>query len=139
MKGKDIRCVRYTVLTIRAGKTPFSDWYAPLLHYRKPGVTGRGLYELKPEYFKEYNPFFYHYTRIDQSKVCTLVSNFERVSGKCNKTKIRATAKNTKKVNENSKQIYCNCVLCTAKHGKTQLKNELKKSEYYPGLTFDVL
>lgn len=97
MKGKDIRCVRYTVLTISAGKTPFSDWYAPLLHCRKPGVTGRGLYELKPEYLKEYNPFFYHYTRIDQSKVCTFVSNFERVSGKCNKTKIRATAKNTKK------------------------------------------
>ena len=36
---------------------------------RKPGVTGRGLYDLKPEFMKEYNPFFYHYTRIEQSKV----------------------------------------------------------------------
>jgi len=36
--------------------------------FKKPGVTGRGLYELKPEYLKDYNPFFYHYTRIEQSK-----------------------------------------------------------------------
>lgn len=36
--------------------------------FKKPGVTGRGLYDLKPEFLKEYNPFFYHYTRIEQSK-----------------------------------------------------------------------
>lgn len=36
--------------------------------FKKPGVTGRGLYDLKPECLKEYNPFFYHYTRIEQSK-----------------------------------------------------------------------
>lgn len=41
---------------------------------RKPGVTGRGLYELKEEYLKEYNPFFYHYTRIEQSKVHSYVT-----------------------------------------------------------------
>ncbi|XP_078350500.1 E3 ubiquitin-protein ligase UBR2-like [Oculina patagonica] len=41
--------------------------------FKKPGVTGRGLYELKEEYLKEYNPFFYHYTRIEQSKVITSV------------------------------------------------------------------
>lgn len=36
--------------------------------FKKPGVTGKGLYDLKPECLKEYNPFFYHYTRIEQSK-----------------------------------------------------------------------
>lgn len=36
--------------------------------FKKPGVTGRGLYELKPDCLKEYNPFFYHYTRVEQSK-----------------------------------------------------------------------
>lgn len=47
--------------------------FAPLFYCRKPGVTGRGLYELKEKYLKDYNPFFYHYTRIEQSKVQTSV------------------------------------------------------------------
>lgn len=28
----------------------------------------RGMYELKKDLYKEYNPFFYHYTRSDLSK-----------------------------------------------------------------------
>lgn len=36
---------------------------------RKPGLTGRGVYELKPEYYEQYNPFFYHYSASDHSKV----------------------------------------------------------------------
>ncbi|KAI8514759.1 E3 ubiquitin-protein ligase ubr1 [Branchiostoma belcheri] len=36
--------------------------------FKKPGVTGMGRYELKAEFYKDYNPFFYHYTRADQSK-----------------------------------------------------------------------
>uniref|UniRef100_A0A4W3H8E2 E3 ubiquitin-protein ligase n=1 Tax=Callorhinchus milii TaxID=7868 RepID=A0A4W3H8E2_CALMI len=36
--------------------------------FKKPGLTGRGLYELKPESAKEFNLFFYHYSRADQSK-----------------------------------------------------------------------
>ncbi|XP_067844935.1 E3 ubiquitin-protein ligase UBR2 isoform X3 [Heptranchias perlo] len=36
--------------------------------FKKPGLTGRGLYELKPECTKEFNVFFYHYSRADQSK-----------------------------------------------------------------------
>ncbi|XP_048585826.1 E3 ubiquitin-protein ligase UBR2 isoform X2 [Nematostella vectensis] len=36
--------------------------------FRKPGVTGKGLYELKEEHYKEFNPFFFHYTRIEQAK-----------------------------------------------------------------------
>ena len=30
--------------------------------------SGKGVYELKPEFFKEYNVFFYHYDKQDQSK-----------------------------------------------------------------------
>ena len=37
---------------------------------RKPTTTtGKGMYELKVECYKEYSPFFYHYTRAEQSKV----------------------------------------------------------------------
>lgn len=57
-----------------------SRWFfsALLLLCRKPGVTGRGLYELKPDCLKEYNPFFYHYTRVEQSKVFKFLT-FERL------------------------------------------------------------
>lgn len=37
--------------------------------YRKPGVTGRGLYKLRPECAKMFNLYFHHYSRADQSKV----------------------------------------------------------------------
>lgn len=38
--------------------------------FRKPQVlsTGKGVYELKPEFFSEYNVFFYHYTKEELSK-----------------------------------------------------------------------
>ncbi|XP_046711512.1 E3 ubiquitin-protein ligase UBR1 isoform X2 [Silurus meridionalis] len=36
--------------------------------FRKPGVSGHGLYELKKECLKEFNPFFYHYTKSQYSK-----------------------------------------------------------------------
>ena len=37
--------------------------------FKKPtGHNSKGVYELKPEYYKEYNVFFYHFTREDQSK-----------------------------------------------------------------------
>uniref|UniRef100_A0A3B4BEV3 E3 ubiquitin-protein ligase n=1 Tax=Periophthalmus magnuspinnatus TaxID=409849 RepID=A0A3B4BEV3_9GOBI len=36
--------------------------------FRKPGVTGRGMYELKPEWNKHFNLYFHHYSRADQSK-----------------------------------------------------------------------
>ncbi|XP_070569458.1 E3 ubiquitin-protein ligase UBR2-like isoform X2 [Ptychodera flava] len=36
--------------------------------FKKPGATGKGLYELKREFYKDYNPFFYHYSKADQSK-----------------------------------------------------------------------
>uniref|UniRef100_A0A8C5KN28 E3 ubiquitin-protein ligase n=1 Tax=Jaculus jaculus TaxID=51337 RepID=A0A8C5KN28_JACJA len=37
-------------------------------HFRKPGLTGRGMYELKPECAKEFNLYFYHFSRAEQSK-----------------------------------------------------------------------
>ncbi|XP_078505840.1 E3 ubiquitin-protein ligase UBR2 isoform X1 [Lissotriton helveticus] len=36
--------------------------------FKKPGLTGRGLYELKPECTKEFNLYFSHYSRAEQSK-----------------------------------------------------------------------
>ncbi|KAM9476389.1 E3 ubiquitin-protein ligase UBR2 isoform 2-T2 [Clarias gariepinus] len=36
--------------------------------FKKPGVTGRGLYELRSESAKQFNLYFYHYSRADQSK-----------------------------------------------------------------------
>uniref|UniRef100_A0A3Q2YP77 E3 ubiquitin-protein ligase n=1 Tax=Hippocampus comes TaxID=109280 RepID=A0A3Q2YP77_HIPCM len=36
--------------------------------FRKPGVSGHGLYEVKREYLGEFNPFFYHYSRSQHSK-----------------------------------------------------------------------
>jgi len=37
--------------------------------FRKPGLTGRGLYELKPECARNFNLYFYHFSRAEQSKV----------------------------------------------------------------------
>ncbi|KAI9514830.1 E3 ubiquitin-protein ligase ubr2 [Dissostichus eleginoides] len=37
--------------------------------FKKPGVTGRGLYELQSDWQKHFNLYFHHYTRADQSKV----------------------------------------------------------------------
>lgn len=39
------------------------------LSFRKPGLTGRGLYELKPDCAKDFNLYFYHFSRAEQSKV----------------------------------------------------------------------
>lgn len=39
---------------------------------RKPtsvGTAGSGKFELKNECYKEFNPYFYHYCRTDQSQV----------------------------------------------------------------------
>ncbi|KAG7238534.1 hypothetical protein INR49_030807, partial [Caranx melampygus] len=36
--------------------------------FKKPGVSGHGLYELKKERLEEFNPFFYHYSRSQHSK-----------------------------------------------------------------------
>ncbi|KAG2467425.1 UBR2 ligase, partial [Polypterus senegalus] len=38
-------------------------------YFKKPGLTGRGLYELKPECSQQFNLYFYHYSRADQSKL----------------------------------------------------------------------
>ncbi|XP_044285629.1 E3 ubiquitin-protein ligase UBR2 isoform X3 [Varanus komodoensis] len=36
--------------------------------FKKPGLTGRGLYELKLECAKNFNLYFYHFSRAEQSK-----------------------------------------------------------------------
>lgn len=35
---------------------------------------GKGKYELKQEFYSSYNPYFYHYTKGDKSKVSSLYS-----------------------------------------------------------------
>ncbi|XP_038072010.1 E3 ubiquitin-protein ligase UBR2-like isoform X2 [Patiria miniata] len=38
-------------------------------NFKKPtGTNSKGLYEIKPDCLAEYSPFFYHYSRVDQSK-----------------------------------------------------------------------
>ncbi|XP_061156540.1 E3 ubiquitin-protein ligase UBR1 isoform X3 [Syngnathus typhle] len=36
--------------------------------FKKPGLSGHGLYEVKREYLVQFNPFFYHYSRSQHSK-----------------------------------------------------------------------
>ncbi|XP_047466918.1 E3 ubiquitin-protein ligase UBR1 [Mugil cephalus] len=36
--------------------------------FKKPGVSGHGLYEVKKACLQEFNPFFYHYSRSQHSK-----------------------------------------------------------------------
>ncbi|KAG8560947.1 hypothetical protein GDO81_015191 [Engystomops pustulosus] len=36
--------------------------------FKKPGVSGHGVYELKDEYLNQFNVFFYHYTKTQRSK-----------------------------------------------------------------------
>uniref|UniRef100_UPI003AAB0406 E3 ubiquitin-protein ligase UBR1 isoform X1 n=1 Tax=Centroberyx gerrardi TaxID=166262 RepID=UPI003AAB0406 len=36
--------------------------------FKKPGVSGHGLYEVKKECLAEFNPFFYHYSKSQHSK-----------------------------------------------------------------------
>ncbi|XP_061821734.1 E3 ubiquitin-protein ligase UBR2 [Nerophis lumbriciformis] len=49
--------------------------------FKKPGVTGRGLYELRPEWSKHFNLYFYHYSRADQSKAEEAQRKLRRQTG----------------------------------------------------------
>nr|XP_032821084.1 E3 ubiquitin-protein ligase UBR2-like isoform X2 [Petromyzon marinus] len=49
--------------------------------FRKPGLTGRGVYELRPECTAEYNPFFYHYRRSEQSKAEEAQKKLKKLKG----------------------------------------------------------
>ncbi|CAG5866408.1 unnamed protein product [Menidia menidia] len=41
---------------------------AKVATFRRPGVSGHGLYEVKKDLLQEFNPFFYHYSRSQHSK-----------------------------------------------------------------------
>uniref|UniRef100_A0AAR2LG23 E3 ubiquitin-protein ligase n=1 Tax=Pygocentrus nattereri TaxID=42514 RepID=A0AAR2LG23_PYGNA len=49
-------------------ETGLESVIAKVATFKKPGVSGHGLYELKKECLKEFNPFFYHYTKSQHSK-----------------------------------------------------------------------
>uniref|UniRef100_A0A671Y0X2 E3 ubiquitin-protein ligase n=1 Tax=Sparus aurata TaxID=8175 RepID=A0A671Y0X2_SPAAU len=49
--------------------------------FKSPGVTGRGLYELRPEWNKHFNLYFHHYSRADQSKAEEAQRKLRRQNG----------------------------------------------------------
>ncbi|XP_078462123.1 E3 ubiquitin-protein ligase UBR2 isoform X2 [Lampetra planeri] len=49
--------------------------------FRKPGVTSKGLYELKPGCARDFNLFYYHYTRAEQSKAEEAQGKLKKQSG----------------------------------------------------------
>ncbi|XP_031177403.1 E3 ubiquitin-protein ligase UBR2 isoform X2 [Sander lucioperca] len=49
--------------------------------FKKPGVTGRGLYELRPEWNRHFNLYFHHYSRADQSKAEEAQRKLRRQNG----------------------------------------------------------
>ncbi|XP_062375435.1 E3 ubiquitin-protein ligase UBR2 isoform X2 [Sardina pilchardus] len=49
--------------------------------FKKPGVTGRGLYELRPACAKQFNLYFHHYSRADQSKAEEAQRKLKRQQG----------------------------------------------------------
>ncbi|XP_074503572.1 E3 ubiquitin-protein ligase UBR2 isoform X2 [Sebastes fasciatus] len=49
--------------------------------FKKPGVTGRGLYELRPVWNKHFNLYFHHYSRADQSKAEEAQRKLRRQNG----------------------------------------------------------
>ncbi|XP_029972547.1 E3 ubiquitin-protein ligase UBR1 isoform X2 [Salarias fasciatus] len=49
-------------------ETGLESVIAKVATFKKPGVSGHGLYEVKKERLEEFNPFFYHYSRSQHSK-----------------------------------------------------------------------
>uniref|UniRef100_A0A8C1YWS9 E3 ubiquitin-protein ligase n=1 Tax=Cyprinus carpio TaxID=7962 RepID=A0A8C1YWS9_CYPCA len=49
--------------------------------FKKPGVTGRGLYKLRPDCAKMFNLYFHHYSRADQSKAEEAQRRIKRQNG----------------------------------------------------------
>lgn len=49
-------------------ETGMEDVISKVANFRKPQGSNTGKYELKPEFFKDFNPFFYHYSREEQSR-----------------------------------------------------------------------
>lgn len=52
----------------QSGETTMEHIVKEVATFKKPKGPGTGKYELKPEYYKWFNPFYYHYTREEQSK-----------------------------------------------------------------------
>ncbi|KAB7502596.1 E3 ubiquitin-protein ligase UBR2 [Armadillidium nasatum] len=49
--------------------------------FKKPSGEGKGYFELKKEFYSEYNFFFYHYTKEEQSKSEVAQRNRKKTSG----------------------------------------------------------
>ncbi|XP_064624216.1 E3 ubiquitin-protein ligase UBR2-like isoform X2 [Lineus longissimus] len=46
----------------------FDSVIGDVAEFKKPTGSGKGVFVLKDEYYTEYNPYFYHYSRSDQTK-----------------------------------------------------------------------
>ena len=63
---------------------------------RKPTSTSKGQYTLKPELEKQFNPFFYHYSKVQLSKV--LLFSYSLLQVKSDVTCFQAEEAHRKKV-----------------------------------------
>jgi hypothetical protein len=46
-------------------------YYIKDLYFSKPkNVSAKGMYEVKDFFYKDYSPYFYHYSKSEQAKVC---------------------------------------------------------------------
>jgi len=71
IKESCVRSGRFQVSSILVAITTFMN------ARRKPSNTSKGQYTLKPELEKQFNPFFYHYSKVQLSKVpSTVIYNY---------------------------------------------------------------
>ena len=62
----------FIIVKFRKNKTIVNIYFNNFCCFRKLSVAsgaGKGKYELKPECYSLYNPFFYHYSKVEKSKV----------------------------------------------------------------------
>ena len=76
---KEVALLRYGPGSLLASLLPLQPAsFTPNAHRvlcslsRRAAGGGKSVFELKKEYEKEYSPFFYHYNRMDHSKVYTV-------------------------------------------------------------------
>ncbi|KAL3874810.1 hypothetical protein ACJMK2_037773 [Sinanodonta woodiana] len=62
-------------------ETGLEDVVNDVAIFKKSSGLGKGRYELKPEYYEHYNPYFYHYTKQERSKSEELQSKRKKENG----------------------------------------------------------
>ncbi|ESO01957.1 hypothetical protein HELRODRAFT_188532 [Helobdella robusta] len=58
----------------------FEDLVKEVATFKKPtGLSGKGLYELKDEYYDRYNPYYYHYYKTNKARADENVKKFRKL------------------------------------------------------------